>query len=161
MHRELEDALIQLMLMLSILLHLARESGEGSWSPPHVCLKWCGNNLQRDCPTHATQHKSNGKRSKQSKSWSNWQKNRESEGDRTSKRTSKSSKGKSKSSKTVLSGTQETSQTHHSDDFYTDNSWFDGGWSCDEWNDDRNCWLARRLGWTRCKFRNLILLVKF
>ena len=125
---------------------LASGQVKGSSSPRDGCFKCGGAHLQRDCSVHASPRKSNGRKGKQSNSRSKSAgkgKSMKGKGDGKSRGQFEGSKGakgsrKDKTSKTSLSGlenpkaetssvTLKSTQTYHSENSSTVNSWFDDG----------------------------------
>ena len=131
---------------------LSSGKGEGSSSPRDGCFKCCGAYFQRDCNARKGTGKHSSGKGKQSKSWSKSEgKGKSIENKGKSKGKSKGTKGsiqgakcshKGKTSNTGLSGlenskSETSSGTQESGHLCpTDNSWFRGGWSYDDWNDD-------------------------
>ena len=142
---------------------LAFGKGEGSSSPRGGCFRCGGARFPRDCNVHA-----NLTQRQWQERWAGKGKSNEGKGDG-------KSKGKSQGSKSEVcarvelrpksgrgSETQESGQTWHTDNAYTNNSWFDGGWSCDEWNDDW-CSVGWHEGWkqTNDNVASSVSLVSF
>ena len=125
--------------------------GNGSSSPRDGCFNCGGAHFQRDCNARKSPGKQSSGKGKQSKSWS------KSEGKERANKVRENVKEhpkvpkfqrfvQGKTSKTGLSGlenpksetsseSQELAQTYPTHNSYTHTSWFDDGWSYDEWND--------------------------